>query len=140
MSTGFARLASAGSSSASCAVVSGESSESSRPGRLAGVRAEDPEPARVRQDRDPPATGQRLGREQRRRVDQLLERPRAEHAGLVEERVDGLARSPASAAVCEPAARAPAVDVPLFMARIGFLRATRLAIRPKRRGLPNDSR
>ena len=47
---------------------------------------------------------------------------------------------PASAAVCEPAARAPARDVPLFMARIGFFRATRLAIRPKRRGLPNDSR
>ena len=47
---------------------------------------------------------------------------------------------PASAAVCDPAARAPALDVPLFIARIGFLRATRLAIRPKRRGFPNDSR
>ena len=47
---------------------------------------------------------------------------------------------PASAAVCEPAARMPARLRPLFMASIGLRRATRRAIRPKRRGLPNDSR
>ena len=42
--------------------------------------------------------------------------------------------------MCELAARAPAAVVPLFMARIGLRRATRRAIRPKRRGFPNDSR
>jgi hypothetical protein len=47
---------------------------------------------------------------------------------------------PASAAVCEPAARAPASVVPAFSARIGLRRATRRAIRPNARGLPNDSR
>jgi hypothetical protein len=50
------------------------------------------------------------------------------------------ASEPASAAVCELAARAPAPVVPLFTARIGFVRATRRASVPNRRGLPNDSR
>jgi len=47
---------------------------------------------------------------------------------------------PASAAVCEPAAFAPARVRPPFMARIGFVRATRRARRANLRGLPNDSR
>ena len=46
---------------------------------------------------------------------------------------------PASAAVCELAALWPVAVVPLLSARIGFVRATRRARRPKRRGLPNDS-
>ena len=49
------------------------------------------------------------------------------------------ASEPASAAVCELAARCPVAVVPLLSARIGFVRATRRARRPKRRGLPNDS-
>ena len=47
---------------------------------------------------------------------------------------------PASAAVCEPAARWPAEVRPPFIARIGFLRATRRATRANFRGFPNDSR
>ncbi len=47
---------------------------------------------------------------------------------------------PASAAVCDAAARAPARLRPLRMARIGFERATRPATRANLRGLPNDSR
>ncbi len=50
------------------------------------------------------------------------------------------ASDPASAAVCELAARAPAAVVPAFSARIGFRRATRRASRANLRGLPNDSR
>ena len=50
------------------------------------------------------------------------------------------ASEPASAAVCELAARAPARLVPLRIARIGFERATRPATRANLRGFPNDSR
>ncbi len=56
-------------------------------GRLARVGAEDPEPAGVRHHGDVPAARERLRREQGGGVDQLLERPRAQHPGLVEERV-----------------------------------------------------
>ena len=49
------------------------------------------------------------------------------------------ASEPASAAVCELAARWPLAEVPLLSARIGLRRATRRASRPKRRGFPNDS-
>ena len=50
------------------------------------------------------------------------------------------ASEPASAAVCELAALMPASVVPPFIARIGFVRATRRAMRANARGLPNDSR
>ncbi len=46
----------------------------------------------------------------------------------------------ASAAVCEAAARAPAVLLPPFTAMIGLRRDTRRAISANLRGLPNDSR
>ena len=47
---------------------------------------------------------------------------------------------PARAAVCDPAALLPALERPLFIARIGFSRASRRASRANLRGLPNDSR
>ena len=50
------------------------------------------------------------------------------------------ASEPASAAVCELAARAPAPEVPALSATIGLLRATRPATRANFCGLPNDSR
>ena len=46
---------------------------------------------------------------------------------------------PASAAVCDPAAALPDAERPLFIARIGFLRESRRAIRANLAGLPNDS-
>jgi hypothetical protein len=49
------------------------------------------------------------------------------------------ASEPASAAVCELAARWPLFERPLLSARIGFRRATLRAMRANRRGLPNDS-
>ena len=45
-----------------------------------------------------------------------------------------------SAPVCDDVARAPAAERPLLTATIGFVRATRRAIRANLRGLPNDSR
>ena len=55
--------------------------------RLAGVRREDSQPAGVRDDGDAPAARHRLGREQRRDVDQLVERARPDHARVREQRV-----------------------------------------------------
>ena len=57
-------------------------------GSLARVGAEDAEAARVRQHGDARPFGSGWRREERGDVDQLLERGRADHARLVEERVD----------------------------------------------------
>ena len=65
----------------------------SRPADLAGVGAEDAESAGVRDHADAASARQWLAREQRGRVEQLLERPRAQHARLVEERIDGDVRA-----------------------------------------------
>ena len=109
------------------------------PSRLAGVGAQDPEPAGVRQHGDAAASRHRLRREQSGDVDELLERLRPDDARLVEERIDRCFRA-GERCGCELAARAPAPVVPLLTARIGFVRATRRASAPNRRGLPNDSR
>ena len=45
-----------------------------------------------------------------------------------------------SAPVCDPAARLPGRERPLFTATIGFSRATRRAMRENFRGFPKDSR
>ena len=57
-------------------------------GARARVGGEDAGPARVADDRDPPAGRHRLVREQHRGRQQLVERVDADHAGLPEERVD----------------------------------------------------
>ena len=59
------------------------------PDSVADVRAQDPEPTGVGQDADASAPGLGLARKQSPDVDQLLERRRANHTGLVEERVHG---------------------------------------------------
>ena len=63
----------------------GASSGSVSPADCAGVGAEDPETAGVGHDRDAAAARQRLAGEQRGDVDELLERPRADHARLPEQ-------------------------------------------------------
>ncbi len=88
MSTGLATLASAGRTRSQRGLRLGRERRQLETRRLAGVRAEDAEPARVRDHRDSPPRRQRLRREQGGCVDQLLERPRADHARLVEERLD----------------------------------------------------
>ena len=64
-----------------------------KPGRCAGVGAQDPEPSRVRHHGDAPAARQRLARKQRCRVDELLERSRSDHARLPEQRIRGSVRA-----------------------------------------------
>ena len=110
------------------------------PGRLAGIRAQDPEAAGVRQHGDAPSARHRLRREQRRDVDELLQGARADDAGLMEERVDGRLRAGQRRGVRARRARRRQLVVPLLTARIGFVRATRRASVPNRRGLPKDSR
>ena len=103
MSTGFSTLASADRSSESAERVSSAELGQCEAGCFAGVGAEDPQSTGVGQHRDASALRLGLVREQRGDVDELLERGRADDAGLMEERVDR-ASEPASAAVCELAA------------------------------------
>ena len=139
MSTGFARLASAGSSSASFVVVSGASSESSRPDASQASEQRIPSPpAFVRIATRRPLGSGCVERSAAASISSSSVVARSTPAWW--KSASTACSEPASAAVWEPAARAPALDVPLFIARIGFLRATRRAIRPNRRGLPNDSR
>ncbi len=139
MSTGLARLASAGSSSASVAFVSGVSSESSRPAvsHASAQRMPRP-PAFVRMATLRPNGSGCVESSAAASISSSSVRARKTPAWW--KSAATASSEPASAAVCEPAARAPAVEVPLFIARIGFFRATRPAIWANRRGLPNDSR
>ena len=110
------------------------------PGRVARVGAEDAEPAGVRDDADAASVRERLAREQRRGVDELLERARAQHAGLAEERLDGGVRAGERSGVRARRARAGAGRARLQ--REDRLAAARrgAASRANLRGLPNDSR
>ena len=88
MSIGLARLASRGSRAREAlARLFGELRQFET-GAGTGVGAEDPKPARIRQDGDPAAARQRLAGEQHRDVGELLERVGADHARLPEQRVD----------------------------------------------------
>ena len=91
MSTGFARLASAGRSSASCARVSAQlrqlrpAASQASAERIPGPPALVTIATRVR--------AAAAASRQRRDVEQLLDRLGADHAGLAEERVDGRVRA-----------------------------------------------
>ena len=78
---------------ASARAVAADGCGSSRPSARARVGEQDPEPACVREHRDPRAERQRLRREQDGGIEELRERARAQHAGLAEERVDGSVRA-----------------------------------------------
>ena len=91
----------------SAVTVSSPSAGSSRPGGVAGVRAEDAEPAGVGHDRDRAAVEPRAGGEERRR---RRSAPRAVSARITPawwKSASTAASEPASAAVCELAARWP---------------------------------
>ena len=87
MSIGFAMLASGERSDGEPLAGGGARLRQLEPDRLAGVGAEDPEAARVRQHGDPAAARLGLAREEGGDVDQLLERLRPGDACLAEERV-----------------------------------------------------
>ena len=84
MSTGFETLASAGSAARSAAVRVVAERRQLQAGGVARIRAEDPEPARVRQDRYAAGPSRRAcPGEKHRRVDQLLEGGFADHPRLL---------------------------------------------------------
>ena len=97
-----------------------------QPTALAGVGRHDRGATRVGHDRGPDfARGRRLIGQQRRHVEELLDRVGPDHARLAQQRVHRRGPSSASAPVCDPAARAPATDRPLLTATIGLVRDTR---------------
>ena len=126
MSTGFATLASAGRTARSAARVSSASSGSSSPAASQASAQRIPRPPAFVTTATRRPARQRLAREQRRGVDELLERPRR-----AARRPGGRARrppppDPASAAVCELAARcAGARSCPPSARGSACVRATR---------------
>ena len=109
------------------------------PCRLAGVGAEDPEPAGVREHRDAPPSRDGLAGEQGGDVEQARRacRPGSRRPGGRRRR----RRCPSRRGrrCVSPAAFWPARERPLFIASTGFSRASRRAMRANLRGLPNDS-
>ena len=139
MSTGLAVLASGGSTAARLALVSAASSGSSSPAASQASAQRIPSPPAFVSTATPVPRGS--GWDERSAATStssssvaLRMTPACRNSAAT------AASEPASAAVCELAAREPARVTPLFIARIGFVRATRRAIRPKRRGFPKDSR
>ena len=86
---GVAEARFAGNEPASASRVSLGQLGKLEPCALAGVGAEDPEAAGIRDHADAAAAGQWLGREHGGGVEELLERSCAQDSGLVEQRVDG---------------------------------------------------
>ena len=139
MSTGLATLASAGRNSSSFALVSSANGASSSPAdsHASAQRIPSP-PAFVRTaTRRPRGAG---WQERRAATSSSSSSVWARITPACKKSASTAASEPASAAVCEPAARCPARVTPLFIARIGFTRASRRAMRANLRGFPNDSR
>ena len=88
MSTGLPTLASGGRNARRRARVASENSATVEPRRFAGVDRENAGSAGVGDDGHAPPGGQRLRVEARRDVEHLVDRVGADHAGLLEERVD----------------------------------------------------
>ena len=139
MSTGFATLASAGRTPRRAAAVSGESAGNSSPAASQASAQRIPRPpAFVRTATRRPRGSGCVEKRAAASISSPSVRARITPAWW--KSAFTAASEPARAAVCELAARAPVAVVPLFIARIGFVRATRRAIRANRRGFPNDSR
>ena len=119
MSTGFAVLASAGGRRRASR-VSSESGRQLEPGCLAGVRAENPEPARVRDHGDAVAARRAVASRAARRRREAPPSVSARSTPAWRKSASTAASEPASAAVWDPAARRPEHERPLFIARIGF--------------------
>ena len=99
-------------------------------GRLAGVGAEDPEPAGVREQRHPAARAAAAGDESRTATSTSSSSVSARITpAWLEERLDRRRPSRRARPCASRRRAAPAVVRPPFIARIGFLRATRRARR-----------
>ena len=138
MSTGLATLASAGSTARRAETVSSPRGGRSRPAASQASAARIPSPpAFVISPTERPPRRDWLERSAATSISSSSVSARMTPAWW--NSASAAASEPASAAVCELAARWPLFDVPLLSARIGLRRATLRAIRPKRRGFPNDS-
>ena len=128
MSTGFAVDASTGRSAASVERVSSGRTGNSRPAasQASAQRIPSP-PALVSTATVGPSepAGSRGGRRRR----ELLTRVSARSTPAWRNTASTAVSDPARAAVCDPAAFRPARERPLFIARIGFSRASRRASR-----------
>ena len=139
MSIGFAVLASCGSTAARAARVSSDSCGSSSPAASHASAQRIPRPpALVRTTTRLPWRGGRLEKSAATSMSSSRVPHRVTPAWW--KSAETAASEPARAAVWDEAAREPAPVTPLFIARIGLVRATRRAMRPKRLGFPNDSR
>ena len=139
MSTGLPTLASGGRNAREPRAGRVGELGDRQPGRFAGVDREDAGAAGVRDDRHAAPGGQRLRLEAGGDVEHLVDRVGADHAGLLEQRVDGDVAGGERRGVTAGGARAGRVR-PALTATIGFVRPIRRASGAKRRGFPNDSR
>ena len=89
MSTGLAMPASGGRNAASRARVASPNSTTSRPAATQASTARMPGSARVGDDRDAPPAGSGCASRHGGDVEHLVDRVGADHAGLLEQRVDG---------------------------------------------------
>jgi hypothetical protein len=139
MSTGFATLASDGSNAVSLNAVSSESAGSSRPADSHASAARIPNPPAFvsTATRRPSGSG---WADRSTETSTSSSRLSARITPAWWKSASTAASELVSAAVCDPAAFAPADVRPVFSARIGFERETRRAMRANLRGLPNDSR
>ena len=138
MSTGFATLASAGSTARRPATASSPSAGSSRPAASHASAQRIPRPPAFvtipteRPSSRPPAENSEATSTSSSSVSARI-------TPACRKRASAAASEPARAAVCELAARWPLCERPLLRARIGLRRATLRAMRANRRGFPNDS-
>ena len=99
-----------------------------------------PRPPALVTHRHLPPRRQRLRGQQRGDVEQLAERVGPDDAGLLEQRVDRLLGARQRARCASPPPGCPRGCGRSSWPGSACVRATRRAMRPKRRGLPNDSR
>ena len=140
MSIGFAVPASAGSRAASVARVRGSSTGTRRPAASHASAQEIPGPPALVMiaTRSPRGSGWPANSDATSNSSATVATRMTPACWNSASTVASEAAS--SAPVCDDAARAPTAERPLFTARIGLRAATRRAMRPNRRGLPNDSR
>ena len=139
MSTGLVTVASAGRKARSVSRVASENSETARPAASQASTARMPGPPALVTiaTRRPAGSGCASRHAATSNISSIVSAritPDCWNSALT---ATSLA---ASAAVWLPAARDPARVRPAFTATIGLVRAIRRAMRPNRRGLPNDSR
>ena len=133
MSTGLCRLAAGGSNACRAAAGGPGAGRQAQPVQLERVRGGHPGPAGVGQHGHAAPAGQRAPGQGPGPLEHLLGGVGADHAGLLRRRRRRRLLRPASAPVCEAAARCPLAKRPTLSASSGFGRVTWRASSMKRR-------